>query len=143
MIVVLAHGTFDLLHVGHLHLLDQAAALGDRLVVTLTADLFVNKGPGRPICDEEERAYALRRIRGVSEVEICREPTGLSMIRKHRPTYYVKGADYRTGDKHGSLEAERQLVESYGGRLLMLDTPRWSSSELIARLARWREAQAA
>lgn len=143
MRIVLCHGTFDLLHIGHMRMFETAAELGDRLIVTLTADKWVNKGPGRPIYDEEERAYAIRRLRGVAQVEIAYEKTGLGMIHKHRPAFYVKGGDYRTADKHGSLDMERAVVESYGGKLVLLDGPQYSSTGIIERVAKWREAQAA
>lgn len=143
MKIVLCHGTFDLLHIGHMRMFETAESLGDRLIVTLTADKYVNKGPGRPIYNEEERAYAIRRLRGVAQVEIAYEKTGLGMIHKHQPAFYVKGGDYRTADKHGSLEMEKAVVESYGGKLVLLDGPQWSSSAIIERVAKWREAQAA
>jgi rfaE bifunctional protein nucleotidyltransferase chain/domain len=139
--LVLCHGTFDLLHVGHLRFLEAAGAFGDRLVVTLTADEFVNKGPGRPIFGEAERAYAISRIKGVDEVAICRGPTGIKMIEKFKPSIYVKGGDYKSADKHGNLDVERIMVEAMGGRLVILDTPLESSTGIIERVAKWREQQ--
>ena len=141
MRIVLCHGTFDLLHVGHLKLFESARKLGDRLIVTLTADIHVNKGRGRPIYSQSERAYAISRIKDVDTVEICHDRTGLPMIEKWQPDVYVKGMDYKTADKHGSLGVEQKAVEAYGGKVVLVDTPRYSSSSLIERVAGWDEAR--
>ena len=115
------------------HFID-AKALGDILVVTLTADAFVNKGPGRPIFNENERALMIRQLRCVDYVEICHEKTGLSMIEKYRPHIYAKGADYAVADKHGSLEIERALAEKYGGKLVLTPHGGYSSTSIIERI---------
>jgi rfaE bifunctional protein nucleotidyltransferase chain/domain len=140
MIVVLCHGTFDLLHIGHMRMFEHARTLGDRLVVTLTADAYVAKGPGRPIYNEEERAYAIRKNRDVSEVDIVYERTGLASIKKHHPDIYLKGGDYKP-DEGGMLGLERRAVESYGGKLVIFNEKLMSSSSIIARVAKWQEAQ--
>jgi rfaE bifunctional protein nucleotidyltransferase chain/domain len=140
--LVLCHGTFDLLHIGHMRFFEAARALGDILVVTLTADAFVNKGPGRPIYSEEERAYALSRLKGVDIVDISRGKTGVEMIRKYRPDVYAKGADYHVADKHGALDIERMAVEAHGGRLAILAEELDSSTELLGRVIKWAEKAA-
>ena len=94
----------------------------------------MNKGPGRPIFNEDERAAMIRALRCVNYVEICREKTGLSMIRKYRPAIYAKGADYLVVDKHGSLAMERAAVEEYGGRLVLTEHGGYSSSGIIERI---------
>ena len=139
MRVVLAHGTFDLLHLGHTRLFAAARKLGDILVVSVTADRFVNKGPGRPIYNEHERAEMVRNVRCVDYVEIAHESTGVGMIRKLRPAIYAKGIDYLHADKNGALEQEKAAVEEYGGRLVLLDAAHIPSSELIERVAKWSE----
>ena len=137
MKLVLCHGTFDLLHYGHLKMFEEAKILGSTLVVTLTADQYVNKGPGRPIFSQKERAYSIYKSRDVDVVEICFHKTGLPMIEKYRPDIYVKGQDYKTEDKHGSLDIEKRAVEAYGGKLVIIDQPLFSSSTLIERVASW------
>lgn len=142
MHVVLAHGTFDLLHIGHTRLFEAARRLGDILVVSVTADEFVNKGPGRPIYNQFERAEMVRNVRCVDHVEIAGESTGVGMIRALRPAVYVKGIDYLHTDKNGALEEEKAAVEEYGGRLVLINAAHIPSSELLARVTKWAEATA-
>jgi len=92
---VLAHGVFDLLHVGHIRHLREAKALGDVLVVTLTEDSRVNKGPGRPAFTETLRAEALAALEAVDFVAISRHATAVPVIATIKPNVYVKGPDYK------------------------------------------------
>lgn len=94
MRLVLAHGCFDILHIGHHWHLKAARSLGDRLVVSITAAPFVNKGPGLPVFSDDERAEALLDLRFVDEVWICHAPCAEPALRKFRPTWYAKGIDY-------------------------------------------------
>lgn len=139
MTVVLAHGTFDLLHYGHLCFLKAAKKLGEILVVSVTADEFVKKGPGRPVYNEYERGEMLRAIRFVDHVFICRERTGIQAIERWRPKFYAKGRDYLTQDKHGALGREKAAVERVGGELVIVDSPLMSSTGLIERISKWKE----
>src|SRR5271166_3860370 len=93
--VVHAHGTFDLLHLGHVRHLEAARKLGDILIVTVTADRFVNKGPGRPVFSEELRAEMLATLQYVDWVAINDEPDDVGAIRRIRPDLYIKGNDYQ------------------------------------------------
>jgi bifunctional ADP-heptose synthase (sugar kinase/adenylyltransferase) len=113
---------------------EAAKRMGSMLVVTITADQFVNKGPGRPLFSQTERAFCISKCKDVDKVEICFHKTGLTMIEKYQPDIYVKGADYKTQDKHGSLCLEKTAVESFGGKLVIVETPLSSSSVLIERL---------
>jgi rfaE bifunctional protein nucleotidyltransferase chain/domain len=133
--VVHAHGTFDLLHIGHVRHLEAARELGDMLVVTLTADRFVNKGPGRPVFGEELRAEMLANLQYVDWVAINSDPDAVSAINLLRPDIYVKGKDYQNpeGDVTGKIVAERQAVENHGGRIHFTDEVVFSSTELINR----------
>src|SRR3984885_14742116 len=88
--VVQAHGTFDLLHIGHVRHLEAARKLGDVLVVTLTANQFVNKGPGRPVFGEALRAEMLASLQYVDWVAINPEPDAVNAIAAIRPDIYVK-----------------------------------------------------
>src|ERR1051325_4729182 len=89
--VVQAHGTFDLLHVGHVKHLEAARSLGDVLVVTVTGDRFVNKGPGRPVFPEDLRAEMLAALYYVDWVAINPSPDAVSAIKLIRPDVYIKG----------------------------------------------------
>src|SRR6266540_7041924 len=122
-VVVQAHGTFDLLHIGHVRHLQAARELGDVLIVTLTADRFVNKGPGRPVFGEAMRAEMLANLQYVDWVAINPEPDAVGALDLLRPDVYVKGKDYQNpeGDVTGKIVAERQAVESHGGRIHFTD----------------------
>src|SRR3982074_3527929 len=87
--VVQAHGSFDLLHLGHVRHLEAARRLGDVLVVTVTADRFVNKGPGRPVFNEALRAEMLAALEYVDWVAIDPSPDAVGAITTIRPKVYV------------------------------------------------------
>ena len=141
MKLVLCHGTFDLLHPGHHKLFEESKKLGDFLIVTLTADIHVRKGPGKPIFTQAERAYCIGRDKDVNVVEICHAPNSLPMIEKWKPDVYVKGADYKTQDKAGFLEVEKKAVLAYGGKFVLMETTRYSTSTIIERVAQWDETR--
>src|SRR5439155_17110223 len=86
--VVLAHGTFDLLHIGHVRHLQAARGYGDVLIVTITADAYVNKGPGRPVFPEGLRSEMLASLSVVDFVGIVAGPDALPAIRAIRPQVY-------------------------------------------------------
>ena len=135
LVVVQAHGTFDLLHLGHVRHLEAARALGDVLVVTITADRFVNKGPGRPVFTESLRAEMLAALHFVSYVAISDAPDAISAIEAIRPSIYAKGNDYQNpdGDVTGKITLERNTVEALGGSIRFTDEITFSSTELINR----------
>ena len=89
--IVHCHGVFDLLHIGHIKHLEAARKLGDVLVVTVTPDRFVNKGPHRPAFPERLRAEALASLVCVDFVAINEWPTAVETIQRLRPNLYVKG----------------------------------------------------
>ncbi len=133
--VVLAHGTFDLLHIGHLRHLRLAKREGDILIVTITADAHVNKGPGRPVFAEQMRAEMLAAIECIDYVGINDGPKALEVIQAVKPSKYVKGSDYKNAqdDVTGGIVEERAAVEEHGGELVFTDEITFSSSSLINR----------
>ena len=133
--IAMCHGVFDLLHLGHLRHLAHAKQLADVLVVSITADRFVNKGPGRPAFTETLRAEALGSLESVDFVIITPDATALPAISAIKPNFYVKGSDYvdEDTDVTGNIRRERELVESFGGELVHTDEIVFSSSELINR----------
>jgi rfaE bifunctional protein nucleotidyltransferase chain/domain len=126
--VVMANGCFDIFHYGHLAHLEAAKVEGDWLIVALTGDAHVNKGPGRPVFSVDKRAAILRGLRCVDEVLINNCPTPRDIIQAVRPNIYVKGAEYR-----GKLP-EQATVERYGGRVVFTDTIVFSSTKLLGWL---------
>lgn len=134
-IIVQAHGTFDLLHLGHVRHLEAARKLGDTLIVTVTADRFVNKGPGRPVFNAELRAEMLATLEYVDWVAINDAADAVSAIERIRPSIYIKGQDYQNpdGDITGKITLERDAVEAHGGRIHFTDEVTFSSTELINR----------
>ena len=133
--VVHCHGVFDLLHVGHIRYLRAAAALGDILVVTVTPDEFVNKGPHRPAFTAELRAEHLAALDCVDWVAVNRWPTAIEPITILKPDLYAKGSEYRNeaGDVSGAITKEREAVEAVGGQLVFTDDLVFSSSNLLNR----------
>jgi len=133
--VVLAHGVFDLLHMGHVRHLEEARGNGDLLFVTLTCDRYVNKGPGRPVFPELMRAEMVAALECVDAVAVSNWATAEGVLRFVKPDVYVKGQDYakEQDDITGGIRRERELVESHGGRVVYTDDITFSSSSLINR----------
>ena len=132
MITVFTNGCFDLLHLGHVHLLQFARDQGDRLIVGVNSDASVRrlKGPGRPIVPCVERVSILSAIRGVDRVLIFDENTPERLIREVRPDVLVKGPDWSGRDPVGAY-----LVRSWGGRVVCPDWPiRHSTTALVDRI---------
>ena len=128
--IVQCHGCFDLLHYGHIEHLKQAKAMGGYLVVTVTADQFVNKGPGRPTFTQEQRATHLAALEMVDYVAIVDGPTAIPAIGALRPQIYCKGPDYE-GRKDGVFAQEKARVEEFGGQVVFTRGKTMSSSQLI------------
>jgi rfaE bifunctional protein nucleotidyltransferase chain/domain len=125
-LIVQAHGTWDGLHVGHVAHLQAARALGDILIVTITADKWVAKGDGRPVFSQEERRAMLRAMTCVGDAIIIDAPGAEEAIYMVQPNIYVKGKEYE-----GWLP-EQTFVESLGARVVFLDTqPVYSSTRLL------------
>jgi rfaE bifunctional protein nucleotidyltransferase chain/domain len=133
--VVLCHGVFDLLHMGHVRHLESARREGTKLVVTLTADRYVNKGPNRPVFPEQLRAEMVAAIEYVDWVAINDAPSAETVLNAVQPSIYVKGSDYRNSEEDvtGKITAERNAVESHGGKIVFTDDITFSSSALINR----------
>lgn len=128
MRVVLANGCFDLLHPGHVAHLKAARAMGDRLVVALTEDRLVNKGPGRPLFTWTQRASMLRELRCVDEVVPSR--TSAEAILAVRPALFVKGIDYEGRLPQANVEACAQV----GAEIRFTATPKMSATEIIREI---------
>jgi D-beta-D-heptose 7-phosphate kinase/D-beta-D-heptose 1-phosphate adenosyltransferase len=130
--IVFTNGVFDLLHPGHVRYLREARALGDLLTVGVNADESVrrNKGPGRPITAEGERAEILAALECVDAVVIFAEDTPAEIIRLVQPDILVKGADWPADQIVG-----RDTVESRGGRVVLVPVePGHSTTSIVERI---------
>ena len=127
--VVLANGCFDPLHIGHIRHLEAAKRIGDVLVATVTQDDHVNKGPGRPVFNQNLRAESVAALRCVDYVFI-NSPIPGNHIKLIRPSLYVKGSDY-IGNITPDLLKEQAAVESVGGKLVFTNEPCFSSTRLL------------
>ncbi len=130
-VVVMAHGCFDCMHLGHIKHLQQAKSFGDALIVTVTSNRYVNKGAGRPIFGHDERAEALAALSCVDYVAISDYPDACIAISKIQPSLLVKGNDYNFID---ILYPEMKAVEDYGGKVRFTVTQKYSTTEIINRI---------
>lgn len=125
--IVFTNGVFDILHVGHVTYLQQAKSLGDVLIVGLNDDDSVrklNKGPERPINDEQSRKKVLEALRAVDGVVIFKEDTPLELILSIQPDVLVKGGDYnphQTDPTHKQYMVGSKEVRSWGGSVEVID----------------------
>ena len=132
--VVFTNGCFDLLHVGHISVIEQARQLGDRLIVAINSDRSVSslKGPDRPIVDEAARARVLAALGSVDAVAVFDDPTPLALILAVRPDVIVKGGDYNPDTVVGARE-----VQSWGGEVRIVPTVEgFSTTRLIQKSQR-------
>ena len=130
--VVFTNGVFDLLHPGHLRYLQHARSLGDALVVGLNSDRSVraNKGPGRPIVPEDERAEILGALACVDAVVVFDEPTPQATIEALQPDVLVKGADWAEAAIVG-----REIVEARGGKVIRVPLePGYSTTGIVEKI---------
>lgn len=131
--VVLCHGTFDLMHAGHIRYLQRAKQEGDVLLVTVTADAYVNKGPGRPVFSEQLRAENIAALACVDFVAVNHAVSAVEALNEIRPNIYAKGGEYRShgDDVTGNIALEQEAVEVHGGHIFYTDEITFSSSNLL------------
>ncbi len=131
--IVQCHGVFDLIHPGHIRHFNLAKKEGDILVVTITKDKHVKRGPGRPIFNEHLRAESLAALAVTDFVAIIDSPTATGCIKILKPDVYAKGSDYKQKDKDltGKIYEEEEAIKLVGGRLVFTDDITFSSSSLI------------
>lgn len=128
--IVTTNGVFDLIHVGHVMNLTKAKALGDVLIVGINSDASVrkNKGKGRPIVPERERAQIVAAFKVVDHVFIFNEPTVHSWIAKIKPDIHVKGSDRTL-----SQVLERGVVQKNGGRVVLIPHTRLHTTTALLK----------
>ncbi|MBU0957864.1 MAG: adenylyltransferase/cytidyltransferase family protein [Nanoarchaeota archaeon] len=129
--VVTINGSFDILHKGHIHILEQAKAQGDVLIVGLNSDSSIKqyKGPTRPIKDQETRARILSSLDPVDYVLIFNETTPINFLEKLKPHVHANGSEY------GKDCIEAPTVKKHGGRIHIINRiPDHSSTNIIDRM---------
>jgi len=130
--IVFTNGCFDILHIGHISLLEQCRQFGDKLIVAINSDASVQclKGPSRPVVKENDRARVLAALASTDAVTIFDEQTPLNLIRRIRPDVLVKGGDYTTATVVGAED-----MMSWGGRVEIVPTvPGHSTTNIIERM---------
>ena len=131
-VVVFTNGCFDLVHRGHIHLLRQAKALGDILIVGLNSDVSVKtiKGPDRPIMPEADRIELIAALEMVDYVVVYSEPDPYHIIAAIKPNVLVKGGDWSADKIIGA-----DVVEQNGGRVAVVPyLPEFSTTQIIERI---------
>ena len=131
--VVHCHGVFDLLHIGHIKHFEEAQAFGDALVVTITPDEFVNKGPNRPAFTTALRLETLAALESINYVAANKLSNAVETIKTLQPDIYCKGPDYKdhSDDITGKIDDEEATVKSVGGEIRYTEDIAFSSSSLL------------
>lgn len=131
--IILAHGVFDLLHIGHLRYLKKAKSMGDCLIVSITNDINVNKGINRPFFNEKLRMEAISELECVDYVLISRASTSEKIILKIKPNIYVKGNDYKKPSltQIKNYKIELKALKKVKCKFKIIDEINYSSSKLI------------
>ena len=131
--IVLCHGVFDLLHIGHIKHFKEAKDLGDILVVTVTPDRYVNKGPNRPIFSINARMESIAALKDVDYVAPNISETAITPIQILKPNIYCKGKDYKNTnlDVTGQIKNEVQATKQIGGKIVYTKAELFSSSKII------------
>jgi len=135
LVVALCHGCFDPLHVGHIDHFAEASTFCDRLIVTVTQDRFVNKGPERPWFSAEDRARAIAAIKFVSAVAINPWSNATETLTSLRPDLFVKGSDYSQATASAAFQDERAAAEKLGIGVRLTVSKKISATELLRRMA--------
>ncbi|RJR34102.1 MAG: cytidyltransferase [Deltaproteobacteria bacterium] len=133
--VVHCHGVFDLLHIGHIRYFEQARRMGDVLVVTVTPDRFVDKGPHRPAFPEPLRVEGVASLECVDYAALNQWPTAEETLRLLQPNIYVKGSEFKNtkADLTGKIAREEKVVKEIGATLAFTEDLVFSSTNLINR----------
>lgn len=130
--IVHCHGCFDLMHPGHIKYFQSAKKMGDILVVTVTPDVYVDKGAGRPVFNENLRTESIAALECVDFVAINKWATACETLRLLRPDIYVKGQEFENlEDKTGKIQIEFAVIREIGAEIRFTHEIVFSSTELI------------
>lgn len=126
------HGCFDLMHPGHIKYFQAGKQMGDVLVVTITPDEYVDKGPGRPVFNQTLRAESIAALECVDFVAVNQYPTAEETLRLLRPHFYVKGQEFeKLQDKTGKIQKEVEVVKEIGAEMRFTHEIVFSSTQLL------------
>jgi rfaE bifunctional protein nucleotidyltransferase chain/domain len=132
--VVHCHGCFDLMHPGHIKYFQAAKKMGDKLIVTVTPDEYVDKGPGRPVFNEHLRTESIAALECVDFVSINLWPTAEETIRLLRPNIYTKGQEFeKLKDHTGKIQKEYEVIKEIGAEIRFTHEIVYSSSKIIKK----------
>ena len=131
--IVLCHGVFDLLHIGHIRHFNEAKKKGDILIVSITPDKYVKKGPNRPVFPSHIRMEAISELDCVDYVFANTTPTAINPISIFKPHFYCKGVEYKdySNDLTGEIKNEVKCLKKYGGKIVYTGGDVYSSSSII------------
>ena len=130
--IVHCHGCFDLMHPGHIKYFQAAKKMGDVLIVTVTPDVWVDKGPERPVFNQKLRAESIAALGCVDYVAVNKWPTGEETLRLLRPDIYVKGQEFENlNDKTGKIQKEYEVIKEIGAEIRFTHEMVFSSTELL------------
>ena len=141
--IVLCHGVFDLFHFGHLNHINEAKELGDILIISVTSDRYVNKGPGRPFFNLKQRMQILSSIKNVDYVIASDSPNSIKIINEIKPNIYFKGPDYLDikNDFTGFIKKEINEVKKNKGKIVYGTRETFSSSKVLNKISNFSEDQ--
>jgi rfaE bifunctional protein nucleotidyltransferase chain/domain len=132
--IVLCHGCFDLMHPGHIKYFQAAKRMGDYLVVTISPDIYVDKGPRRPVFNQNLRVESIAALECVDFVAINKWPTAEETLRLLKPSYYVKGQEFeKLEDETGKIQREFEVVKEVGAEIRFTHEIIFSSTELLSK----------
>ena len=133
--IVHCHGCFDLMHIGHIKYFQASKKMGNVLIVTLTPDIYVDKGPDRPVFNQELRAESIAALECVDYVAVNKWPTAEDTLRLLRPDIYVKGQEFeKLEDKTGKIQKEYEVIKQIGAELRFTHEIVFSSTKLINQI---------
>ena len=135
-IIAYCHGCYDFLHIGHIKHLQESKNFSNEyttLIVTITPDIFINKGLYRPIFNETLRAEAIASLECVDYVAVNKWPTAVEAIKLLKPNLFIKGVEYQH-HKTQALIDEETAIQSIGGKLVFAGNMIFSTTELLRRL---------
>ena len=141
--IVLCHGVFDLFHVGHLNHINEAKKYGDIIIISITSDRYVNKGPGRPFFNIKQRMEILSSIENVDYVIASDFPSSVEIINKIKPNIYFKGPDYINikEDFTGFIKKEINAVKKNKGKIIYGTGQTFSSSKILNKISSFTDDQ--